>query len=179
MKKFMALQDGFSITHPSFFDNNNFAYWKGMMEYYLMNDINNWIIIKVGFNLPRDSNGELANFGHQTSDIKKKSQANARATTLQCGLTQEQLNKVEPFSSAKSFGKSSLNFTKVQQIQKPLKGPLLSQLQIIQMKEGELHSKFKEILNRIHAIGEQVNNQDLIRLLLRFFSYDNFMSIYD
>lgn len=39
----MALQEGYIIVRPYLFDGNNFIYWKGKMQYYLMNDIDNWM----------------------------------------------------------------------------------------------------------------------------------------
>lgn len=66
-----------------------------------MNEIENWIIVKISFILPRDGKGR---FEAWTSDIKKKAQVNVKAvTTLQCGLFQEQLSKVRPFQSTKEL----------------------------------------------------------------------------
>lgn len=64
-----------------------------------MNEIENWIIVKKkGFDMPRDGDGQSLGFEIQTSETKKKEQATAKAsTTLQCGLTHEQLSKFGPF----------------------------------------------------------------------------------
>lgn len=56
---------------------------------------------KTGFNLPRDENSQSLDFEKWTSDIKKRVQANARATTtLWYRVTQEQLSKSGQFQSA-------------------------------------------------------------------------------
>lgn len=68
----MALQKGYSITHPPLFDDNNFTYWKGKKEYYLMNEIKNQIMIKIEFSIPRDANDQPLGFKTWMSDVKKK-----------------------------------------------------------------------------------------------------------
>lgn len=80
------------------------------------------MIIKVGFKLPQNSNGELFDINHYTSDTKKKAQANARAiATLQCSLTHDQLSEVGPFSSDKESWEKHIELHEGLPTYRPLK----------------------------------------------------------
>lgn len=57
--------------------------------------------------------GQALGFETWTSDTKMKARANAKVTTtLQCGLIQEQLSKINPFQNTKESWKKLIELDK-------------------------------------------------------------------
>ncbi|XP_042404992.1 uncharacterized protein LOC121995279 [Zingiber officinale] len=111
-----------------------------------------WIIIQTGLELPRDGTGELVSCANWDTSIMKKVKVDANATCmLQCELTKEELNKVGSFSSAKELWNKLIELHE---------GAL-------DAKEGEtasqLHARIQDLLNSLHAIGQRIENRDVIR----------------
>ncbi|XP_074557881.1 uncharacterized protein LOC141813795 [Curcuma longa] len=178
----MSLKEGHSTTRPPFFEGSNFAYWKSRMEYYLKTEVDMWFSVTEGFTEPTDENGKVLESSRWSPDQKWKSQANAKAVvTLQCGLSSEQLIKVGPFRSAKELWDKLIELNEGTKDSRVAKRDLLiNQMQNFMMKEGEtvsqLHGRFKELLNGLHAIGERLENRDLIRYALKSFPRDTLWS---
>ena len=100
----MALQEGYSTTRPPLFSGEDFGYWKGRMESYLQTEFDVWMITKTGLEIPTDGAGMPLPFEKWDANIIKRVEANAKATyTLQCGLTNKELNRAGPFSSAREL----------------------------------------------------------------------------
>ena len=102
-------------------------------------------------------------------------EANARATcTLQCGLTKEELNRVDPFSSTKELWEKLIELYEGTFETKVSKRDLLfNKLYNLKMQEGEttsqLNTRIQDILNCLHAVGKKVENRDVIRYALNAF----------
>ncbi|XP_074556829.1 uncharacterized protein LOC141812719 [Curcuma longa] len=164
----MSLKEGHSTTRPPYFEGSNFTYWKSHMEYYLRTEVDMWFSVTEGFSEPTDENGRVLESSRWSADQKWKSQANAKAVvTMQCGLSFEQLIKVGPFRSAKELWDKLIELNEGTKDSRVAKRDLLiNQMQNFLMKEGEtvsqLHGRFKELLNGLHAIGERLENRDLI-----------------
>ncbi|XP_074559814.1 uncharacterized protein LOC141815843, partial [Curcuma longa] len=83
----------------------------------------------------------------------KKIEVDVKATqTLQCGLTKEELNRVGPFSSAKDLWTKLIELHEGTSDTKMLEGETIS----------GLHSRIQDILNGLHAIGQSIDNRDVI-----------------
>ncbi|XP_042448924.1 uncharacterized protein LOC122033826 [Zingiber officinale] len=99
----------------------------------------------------------------------KKVEANVRSTcTLQCGLTKEELKRVSPFSSAKELWEKLIELHKGTSDTKVSKRDLLlNKLYNLRMQENEtatqLHARIQDLLNGLHAIGQRIENRDIIR----------------
>ncbi|XP_074561559.1 uncharacterized protein LOC141817832, partial [Curcuma longa] len=154
----MAQQEGYSTVRPPLFTGEDFGYWKGRMENFLKIQFEMWMIVKTGFELPIDGDGKPTPCENWDLALIKKVEANARATcTLQCGLTKEELNRVGPFSSAKELWEKLIELHEGTS----------------DTKEGEtatqLHARIQDLLNGLHAIGQKVDNRDIIRYSLNAF----------
>ncbi|XP_074591765.1 uncharacterized protein LOC141847609 [Curcuma longa] len=134
-----------------------------------MNDIDNWFSVVDGFEKPRDASGVPLPTKDWSKDICKKAQVNAKATTtLQCGLSKEQLSKVGPFNSPKKLWEKLIELNERSSESRRAKRDLLvEQLQSFTMKPNEMvsqmHGWFKEIVNGLHVIDEKIDNRDLLR----------------
>ncbi|XP_074586894.1 uncharacterized protein LOC141842791 [Curcuma longa] len=160
----MAFQEGYNTARPSYFDGNDFAYWKDRMEYFLMNDIENWFSVVDEFEKSKDALEAPLSTKDWSKKICKKVQANAKATTtLQCGLSKEKLSKVGPFNLAKELSEKFIELNEGSSESRRAKRDLLvGQLQTFNMKSNEtisqIHERFKEIVNGLHVIGEKIDN---------------------
>ncbi|XP_042467220.1 uncharacterized protein LOC122050380 [Zingiber officinale] len=101
-----------------------------------------WMIIKTGITLPLDGTGKLVSCENWGTCIIKKVEANAKETcTLKCGLTKEELNRVDPFSSPKELWEKLIKLHEGTS----------------NTKEGEsvsqLHARIQDLLNCLHTIG--------------------------
>ncbi|XP_042467278.1 probable phospholipid hydroperoxide glutathione peroxidase [Zingiber officinale] len=132
------------------------------MEYYLMNDIENWFSVVDGFEKPKDGSGAPLPTKDWTKEMAKKAQANAKATTtLQYGLSKEQLSKVRSFNSAKELWEKFIELNEgSSESRRAKRDLLLEQLQTFTMKTNEtvsqMHGRFKEIVNGLHVIGLEI-----------------------
>ncbi|XP_042380072.1 uncharacterized protein LOC121972474 [Zingiber officinale] len=111
------------------------------------------MIVKTGLELPIDDTGKLISCENWNATVIKKVEANTKATyTLQCGLTKEELNRVDPFSSAKELWEKLIELHEGTS----------------DMKEGEtanqLHARIQDLLNGLHAIIQKVENRDITRI---------------
>ncbi|XP_074586970.1 uncharacterized protein LOC141842889 [Curcuma longa] len=120
-----------------------------------------------GFENPKDESGKPLPTTSWTKEICKKAQANAKATTtLQCGLSKDQLSKIGPFNSAKELWEKLIELNEGSSDSRRAKKDLLvEQLQNFTMRQNEtvsqMHGRFKEIVNGLHVIGEKLDNRDL------------------
>ncbi|XP_042436902.1 uncharacterized protein LOC122022853 [Zingiber officinale] len=122
------------------------------MEYYLQTQLEIWMIIKTDILLPLDGTGKPVSCENWDASLIKKVEANAKVTcTLQCGLTKEELNRVGSFSSAKELWEKLIELHEG----------------TFDMKDGEsasqLHARIQDLLNSLHAIGQKMENRDIIR----------------
>ncbi|XP_042437002.1 uncharacterized protein LOC122022967 [Zingiber officinale] len=111
-----------------------------------------WMIIKIGLSFPLDGAEKPVSCENWDTSLMKKIKANAKATcTLQCGLTNEELNRVSPFSSAKDLWEKQIELHEA----------------TFDIKDGELasqlHTRIQDLPNGLHAIGQKVENLDVIK----------------
>ncbi|XP_074561401.1 uncharacterized protein LOC141817665 [Curcuma longa] len=171
----MSYVEGHSTVRPPLFNGDDFVYWRSRMEYYLKTQVQTWIIIKTGFTLPTDDKGIPVSIDKWTPEIMRAIEADAKATQiLQCGLSKEELNRVGPFISAKDLWDKLIELHEGTTDTKVTKRDLLiNKLFNIKMQEGEtvnqLQSRVKDILNGLHAIGQKIENRDIIRYVLNSF----------
>ncbi|XP_042408925.1 uncharacterized protein LOC121998196 [Zingiber officinale] len=116
-----------------------------------------WMIIKTGISLPLDGLGKLVSCKNWDASLIKKVEANTKATyTLQCGLTKEEQNRVGSFASAKDLWEKLIKMHEGTS----------------DMKDGEsasqLHARIQELLNDLHAIGQEVENRDVKQVQIHF-----------
>ncbi|XP_074570525.1 uncharacterized protein LOC141827178 [Curcuma longa] len=112
------------------------------MEYHLKMQVDMWIVIQTGFILPTDADGIPQPYEKWNVGTKCKIEANAKVTqTLQCGLTNEELNRVGPFISVKDLWGKLIELHE----------------KTLDTKDREsvsgLHARIQDLLNGLHAIG--------------------------
>ncbi|MCQ7222065.1 hypothetical protein NP006_23470, partial [Salmonella enterica] len=144
------------------------------MEYHLKTQVESWIVIQTGFTIPEEDGIPLP-CEKWDAQMKRKIEADARATqALQCGLTKEELSRVGPCISAKELWNKLIELHEGTSDTKVSKHDLIfNKLFNMKMQEGEtasqLHARIQDLLNGLHAIGQQVENRDIIRYTLNAF----------
>ncbi|XP_042380452.1 uncharacterized protein LOC121972901 [Zingiber officinale] len=101
-----------------------------------------WIIIQTSFSLPLDDTGKPISCENWDQSVMKKIKVDAKATkTLQCGLTKEELNQVDPFNIAKELWEKLIELDEG----------------TFDTKDGEsvsqLYARIQDLLNGLHTIG--------------------------
>ncbi|XP_042423576.1 uncharacterized protein LOC122011249 [Zingiber officinale] len=140
----MAHKEGYNTAHPPLFFGEDFGYWKGRMQYYLKTQVEMWMIIQTGFALPLNNAVKPISCENWDTNLMKKIEVDAKATcTLQYGLTKEELNQVDPFSSTKYLWKK-----------------------LIELHKGTSDTKIQDPLNGLHAIDQKVKNRDVISFIV-------------
>ncbi|XP_042467460.1 uncharacterized protein LOC122050635 [Zingiber officinale] len=128
------------------------------MEYYLKTQVEMWMIIQTGLVLQLDDTRKPVSCENWDISLMKKIEVDAKVTcTLQCGLTKEELNKVDPFSSPKDLWEKLIEIHEG----------------ISDTKDGEsvsqLRAWIQDLLNGLHTISQKVENRDIIRYALNAF----------
>ena len=171
----MAHIEGFRTARPPFFNGDDFRYWKGRMECFLKTQVEMWIVIQTGFDLPTNEQGEALGCERWTTSMKRQIEADAKATQiLQCGLSKEELNRVGPFISAKDLWDKLTELHEGTSDTKVCKRDfILNKLFNLKMQENEsasqLHARIQNILNGLYSICQKVENRDIIRYALNAF----------
>ncbi|XP_042416654.1 uncharacterized protein LOC122005610 [Zingiber officinale] len=117
-----------------------------------MTDFDQWFSITRGYKALIDNTGIPMDPEHWNPEMKKKAQINFKALyIIQCRLTKEELNRIDPYENAKEL------WDKLIELHKGTNNA----------KEGEtasqLHARIKDILNGLHIISHQLENRDMIR----------------
>ncbi|XP_042450648.1 uncharacterized protein LOC122035301 [Zingiber officinale] len=123
------------------------------MEVYLKTSFDQWFSITRSYKALVNNAGSPMDPEQWNPEMKKKAQIDFKAlSTLQCGLTKEELNHVDPHENAKELWGKLIELHKG----------------AIDAKEGkttsQLHARIKDILKGLHNISNQMENCDLIRL---------------
>ncbi|XP_042460267.1 uncharacterized protein LOC122043745 [Zingiber officinale] len=128
------------------------------MEVYLKMEFNQWFNVTKGYKAPMDSAEIPMDPNNWNMEMKKKAQVDFKfLNTIQCGLTKEELNRVDPQENAKEIWDKLIELHEWTNDAK--EGETVSQL----------HSRIKDILNGLHTIGHQIENRDLIRYAVNVF----------
>ncbi|XP_042380064.1 uncharacterized protein LOC121972464 [Zingiber officinale] len=116
-----------------------------------------WIIIQTRCAYPTED-GVLIPCDKWDTPTRKKIEANVKAIqTLQCGLTKEELNQANPFSSAKELWEKLIELHEGTSTTK------------VDETTSQLHARIQDLLNGLHAIRQKVENRDIIRYTLNAF----------
>ncbi|XP_042423473.1 uncharacterized protein LOC122011109 [Zingiber officinale] len=146
------------------------------MEVYLKTNFDQWFNITKGYKASVDHNTRTPiNLENWNLEMKKKARSDFKAlNTIQCGLTEEELNHVGLHKNVKELWDEFIELHEGTNDAKITKRDLfLNKLFNIIIQEGEtanqLHARIKDILNGLHTIGHQMESQDLIRYALNAF----------
>lgn len=145
-----------------------------------MIETNKWLIIKKGF----DASGQgwsILEEAKWSIEMRKKTQPNGKAMLI-CKVCQLQNNSIMLVHLIVQRN-CEIHFFELHEGTRDYKivkkGLLLSQMQNYIMKDGEtisqLHERFKELFNGLYAIGECVENYNLIRYALISFPKSTFV----
>ncbi|KAH9685562.1 Integrase catalytic domain-containing protein [Citrus sinensis] len=171
-------REGQSTTRPSFFDGNDYAYWKTRMRIYLQAlDYEIWEVIcdgpfmhtfkdEVGDDIPKPSS--------QWSELeKRKMSLNSKAiNALFCALDKKEFHRVSSCESAQEiWNKLEVVYEGTNQVKESKISRYTRQYELFQMEQNEnvysMYTRFTDIVNNLGALGKTFSNSEKVKKIIR------------
>ena len=167
----MALQEGFSVFRPPFFNGLDYTYWKTRMRVFLISlNLDLWNIVENGFQLPSKPMNEW-------SDLEKKYfSLNAKAmNALFCALDKNEFNRVSLCETAFDIWRAlEITHEGTSRVKDSKVNILLLDFELFHMKPSEtvvdMYTRFTDVVNGLKSLGKSFSDFELVNKVLRSLS---------
>ena len=167
----MALQEGFSVFRPPFFNGLDYTYWKTRMRVFLISmNLDLWNIIENGFQLPSKPMNEW-------SDLEKKYfSLNAKAmNALFCALDKNEFNRISTCETAFDIWRTlEITHEGTSRVKDSKVNILLHDFELFRMQPsetiGDMYTRFTDVVNSLRALGKCFSDFELVNKILRSLS---------
>ncbi|KAH9698504.1 Integrase catalytic domain-containing protein [Citrus sinensis] len=173
-----TFREGQSTTRPSFFDGNDYAYWKTRMRIYLQAlDYEIWEVVCDGPFMPtfKDEVGDdIPKPSSQWSELeKRKMSLNSKAmNALFCAIDKKEFHRVSSCESAQEiWNKLEVVYEGTNQVKESKISRYTRQYELFQMEQNEnvysMYTRFTDIVNTLGALGKTFSNSEKVKKIIR------------
>ncbi|KAH9704323.1 hypothetical protein KPL70_011410 [Citrus sinensis] len=171
-------REGQSTTRPSFFDGNDYPYWKTRMRIYLQAlDYEIWEVVCDGPFMPLTKNeiGEdIPKPSREWNELeKRKASLNSKAmNALFCALDKKEFYRVFSCESANEIWyKLEVIYEGTNQVKESKISRYTRQYELFQMEQNEsvysMYTRFMDIVNTLGALGKTFSNSEKVKKIIR------------